>query len=522
MGHTHACKNNRLPEQSPGDAHIIRPSRPTRRGSRQETAIADIGLHHGATAPYDPLPAELAERLIEGALNLLHESGAAFDPDSQAPAILRAGGCDVSSDGTVRFAPALVRAALASTSKAVRLWDRDGQRSIELDAHHTWFIPGMTCIKVYDLKSGEARDSTGKDLAAITRLADALPNIDAVCVACKNVARADRGGEIEEFAIMASNTTKPLEYLCEHTESLQAVIDIAAAIRGGREALASKPYFLHIITPLPLNYHRVHIDQIVECARAGVPASVGTLPIGGASTPITTAGSMVSSLATDFAGMVLAQLVRPGVFCIGSSDVCFMEPATGAIGNFAQTSLADMVMCQVRRKLGLPSFTGAGGYSSARRFNDDAVAEICTSLMQAFYSRPATLDYLGSLDQGITYSPHALLLCEDLAALLRTLWQGVQIDADTLALEIAREVGARGNYLAHTHTVSHCREHLWNSRYFGPRLPTSTSTRTDRGLFERIDADLRRILQEHQPAPLEAAVRTEIGRVLQRAGGAPA
>ena len=185
----------------------------------------------------------------------------------------------------------------------------------------------------------------------------------------------------------------------------------------------------------------MHIDQLIQAVRAGVPVSIGTLPIGGASTPITTAGSIVNSLATDFAAMVLAQLVRRGSFVIGSSDVCFMEPATGSIGNFAQTSLADLIMCQVRRQLQLPSFTGAAGYSGAARFNQDAVAELTAGMLQAFYSRPATLDYCGSLDQGLTYSLHALLLCNDLAGLLRTMWQGVQIDDGTLALDLACQVG---------------------------------------------------------------------------------
>jgi len=496
----------------------MREGRITRRPLRAaaEARPADPGLHHGPTAPYEPLAAGIVEQLIEGALRLMRESGVAFDPESEAPEVLRAGGCAVSADGVARFEPELVRSALSSTAKSVKLWDRTGNRSIDLDDRHTWFIPGMTCIKVFDIESGEPRNSNANDLATVARVADALPNIDAVCIACKNVERSDMHGEIEEFAIMAANTTKPLEYLCENAESLEVVIDMAAAIRGSRQALCEKPYFLQIITPLPLNYHRAHIDQIVTSVRAGVPVSVGTLPIGGASTPITTAGSMVNSLATDFGAMVLAQLVRRGAFCIGSSDVCFMEPATGGIGNFAQTSLADMVMCQVRRKLGLPSFTGAAGCSSARRFDQDAVAELCTSLMQTFYSRPATLDYLGSLDQGITYSLHALLLCNDLADLLRTLWQGVQIDADTLALDVAREVGARGNYLAHRHTVSHCRERLWQSRYFGPNLPLSTNERPDVDLFERIDADLKQTLERHRPTPLDAGLDTELRAIRER------
>lgn len=495
-----------------------REARVTRRPRRAsaEQKPADAGLHHGPTAPYEPLPAALAEQLVDGALALMRDSGVGFETGSEAIGVLRGAGCEVAADGVVRFPPELVREALASAAKSVKLWDRAGEHFIELDCHHTWFIPGMTCIKVFDLESGEPRESTAADLATVTRVADALPNIDAVCIACKNVQRSDIHGEIEEFAILATNTGKPLEYLCEHAASLDVVIEMAAAIRGGREQLFDKPYFLQIVTPLPLNYHSAHSDQIIGAVRAGVPLSVGTLPIGGASTPITTAGSMVNSLATDFAAMVLAQLVRRGSFCVGSSDVCFMEPATGGIGNFAQTSLADMVMCQVRRRLDLPSFTGAAGYSNARRFDQDAVAELTTSLMQTFYSRPATLDYLGSLDQGLTYSLHALLLCDDLAGLLRTLWQGVRIDAEMLALDLAREVGPRGNYLAHRHTVSHCREQLWNSRYFGASMPLSSDVRPDKDLRQRVDADLRRMLSQHVPVPLAADVDAALREIRDR------
>ena len=409
-----------------------------------------------------------------------------------------------------------MRGALDSVARQARLWDRNAEHCLELDNRHTWFLPGMTCIKVYDLASEELRESTAEDLATITRVADALPNIDAVCIACKDIPRSDIHGEIGEFVVMARNTTKPLEYLCEHAESLGVVIEMATAIRGSPEALAEKPYFLQIVTPLPLNYARTHVDQVLMAARAGVPVSVGTLPIGGASSPITIAGCIAQSLATDFAGMTLGQLARRGSFVIGSSDAFFMEPDTGAIGNFAQTSLADMVMCQVRRELGIPSFTGIGGQSAARRFNQDAVWELTANLMQAFYSRPATCDYLGSLDEGMSYSLHALLLCDDLAGLLRSLWQGVIVDDETLALSQAKSVGPRGNYLALDHTVSHCREQLWRTRYFGPQMPTRMSSLEDRDLHQRIDADLRRILAEHTVADLPAPLLQELDGIRAR------
>lgn len=41
------------------------------------------------------------------------------------------------------------------------------------------------------------------------------------------------------------------------------------------------------------------------------------------------------------------------------------------------------------------------------------------------------------------------------------MWQGMRVDADTMALGLAHEVGPRGNYLAQPHTARHCRDQLW-------------------------------------------------------------
>ncbi|MCP4390876.1 MAG: hypothetical protein GY802_21450, partial [Gammaproteobacteria bacterium] len=186
---------------------------------------------------------------------------------------------------------------------------------------------------------------------------------------------------VDEFVVLAENTSKPLWYLCESVETLEVVIDVAAVIRGGRAALAEKPYFMQLVTPLPLYYAKAHTDQIITAIEAGLPVITGTVTIGGASAPITIAGCVVHCLATDFASIVLGQLVQEGAFCIGGSDAAFMEPATGGRGGFPQLSLADAAFCQVCRTLGIPSLTGIGGRARARRFNQDAAWEISANMM---------------------------------------------------------------------------------------------------------------------------------------------
>ena len=137
-------------------------------------------------------------------------------------------------------------------------------------------------------------------------------------------------------------------------------------------------------------------------------------------------------------------------------------------------------------------------------------------MMQTFYSRPATCDYLGSLDQGITYSLHALLLCEDLAGLLRHMWKGFAVDEDNLGLELARRVGPLGNYLAEQHTAKHSRLQAWGSRYFGAKIPLSEDGQPDRDLLERIDNDLRQILKKHRPDALDDDVLQEMRAIQER------
>ena len=268
--------------------------------------------------------------------------------------------------------------------------------------------------QVFDLETGEPRNSTFDDLATITRVADALPNMDGVCVMVKDVPDSTLHGEIGEFVAMAENTSKPLEYLCENSAAFDAVIEMAAAIRGGMDRLAEKPYFTQIVTPLPLYYAKTHSDQIMRAAECGIPVLTGTDSIGGAAVPYTIAGSMTHSFATDFAGVALSQLVRKGAFCAPCSDNIFMEPLRGNLGSDVPGLLADLATRQVMTHLGLLPMAGSGGGSRAQRFNQDAAFQIAAGIEKMFFTRPAVAYYIGRDRQ------RDLLLAPRAAALRRS------------------------------------------------------------------------------------------------------
>ena len=70
---------------------------------REQSSVSTFekGLHSGPTLPYDPVPGEAAERVLQAALRLLEEIGVRFEPGTEADRLLADAGCSVEPNGVV-------------------------------------------------------------------------------------------------------------------------------------------------------------------------------------------------------------------------------------------------------------------------------------------------------------------------------------------------------------------------------------------------------------------------------------
>jgi trimethylamine:corrinoid methyltransferase-like protein len=464
--------------------------------------------------PYDPLSQKDVETILDSALRLMRETGVKFDPEPRGMELFSQAGCEISSEGVVKFPPKLVESSLESVGKRFTLWDRTGTICIECSTETTHFLAGITCPNVLDLESGEQRPSTAADLAMISRVTDALPNLDGVCLPCKIVEKSNVYGEMEEFATMIASTSKPIAYLSENELSLRVATEMGAEIRGGLNQLREKPYFSFAVTPLPLYYSQWHVEQIFTAIENGIPLCTGTGAIGGASTPITIAGNLVHCYATDFAGIVLTQLIEKGSFCSGASIAAFMDPATAMIGGLPESALAEMAKCQIARHLGLPHVGGRAGGGGGKTFDQHSASTAFGTMMETAYSRPAFCSFVGSVDTVMSFSMHQLVYCNELIGMLRRIWEGIHIDDDTLALDVTDAVGPGGNYLAEMHTVKHCRTEMWDTRYFRSEWGGAAA----KDLVDKVDEHLHEILDAHEPEPLSPSVRERLSEILKKYG----
>ena len=95
--------------------------------------------------------------------------------------------------------------------------------------------------------------------------------------------------------------------------------------------------------------------------------------------------------------------------------------------------------------------------------------------------------------------------------------QGVEVNDDTIALDVIKEVGIGGNYLAHDHTVKYLRPHYWfpkitNRETWGPWMAAG-----GKDMRQRANDRARQILAEHRPKPLTDEQEREIDRIAKAA-----
>src|SRR5246127_1374063 len=91
--------------------------------------------------------------------------------------------------------------------------------------------------------------------------------------------------------------------------TLQAMIDLLIADSGSSAALKEKPRAVFDVCPSPLlNWTDFAAYNLVTLARGGVPAELISMPLAGATGPVTLAGSVVQHAAESISGLTIHQL----------------------------------------------------------------------------------------------------------------------------------------------------------------------------------------------------------------------
>jgi trimethylamine--corrinoid protein Co-methyltransferase len=440
----------------------------------------------------------------------------------EALELLRAAGAEVVGDDLVKLPRRLVERARSTAPSVVPVFDRNGEPAMRLGGRRSYFGTGSDLMNIYDLETGERRLSGLDDVTRAANLCDGLPNIDFVMsCAYPNDVEDPHQAYVAEFRAMVLGTTKPMVVTAEGVDDLEVMWNIAAAVRGGAEALAEKPYFVMYGQPSsPLEHPRDSLDKLLFCADKGIPAIYSPAPLAGATAPITVAGHIAQGTAESLFGLVMHQLRKPGAPFLFGIGPAVLDMATAQSSyNAPEYLMTYLGAIEMARWLDLPNW-GYGGTSDSQLVDAQAGMEAGELTLLAMMAGSNLNHDVGYLDYGLTGALELVVIVDEFVAMNRRLLGGITVDRETLGLDVIAATGPGGDFLSTKHTAKHMRAAQWRPTIMNRKGYERWTESDSPDLREQARLKAQRLLATHEAAPLAADVAAKIDALVE--GFAPA
>lgn len=463
---------------------------------------------------------EKADRIHRACLDVLAKTGVRISHQQVCDRLLQAGCRAGSGSDIVRIPHRLVDQAIESCPNRFTVHDRTGEEAMDVGGRRSYYGMGTTCLYYYDHLTGKRRDAAPEDLALAARVCDALPNIDfaAPPLVVRGTARiptemATQAG----FAALLSQTTKPIIILGEKAPVLKDCLDMAAAIAGGMEVLRNKP-FVYLIPSIisPLVFDADTCARFVLAAETGIPVRCGSSALAGGTGPVTTAGMVTLSLAECLAGLVISQVLSPGLPAVIGCTTGMMDMKTGNLTySSPEANLASMAITEMAHYHDLP-VVGPAAFSSSHEVDMQASLELMLFIYNCALTGSNQIAHLGGMEAGKGFSLLSLVLADEIIGLVKRMIRGMEVDDEALALEAIDEVGQGGQYMTSRHTFRNFRQEVWNPGLLNRDVLEVWRKKGGKSIEERIRVRLDEIIETHEPEPLSAEANEEVSNILKR------
>ena len=461
----------------------------------------------------------LVERIVSEAVGLLSKPGIAIT-ESAAVSLLTDHGAQVAADGArVRIPETLVERALESAPSSFELFAATGERTHELGAGALHFAPGSAALTVLDSSTGRVRTPTTADYVAYAKVVSQLQNIATQSTAL--IPGDVHEGISDSYRLFLSflHCAKPVVTGAFAPGGFEVMRDLQLAVRGSDDELAAKPLTIFTCCPTsPLAWSDEAVLPLIECARAGIPVEVVSMPLAGFIAPVTLVGTLIQHATEVLSGIVIAQLVNPGTPVVYGSSSAIFDVRHGTTPMGAIESM--MLGCGVSRigkALGLPTQAYIA-LSDAKLL--DAQAGFETG-MGASLAALSSLDHCsgpGMLDFESCQSLEKLVVDNEICGMALRLREGITPRGDFPVLPHIQELLAEG----HLTISDHSRQHLRAEQ----SMPGLVVDRTPRERWEedgapslgaRASARVEELLEAHVPYALPAETRRDICGVMNAA-----
>lgn len=409
---------------------------------------------------FEYLSKEQIHLIHMASLEILERTGVVV-LDDEAVELLAEAGAHVEGN-RVRIPSFLVERAVQSAPSKITLCQVDGGRKLHLYRNNVYYGLGTDLPKFIDPYSGEIRDTVLKDVENVAKVAQYAENIDFVA----NLGLASDVSQdvvdLYHFKAMRSYCSKPNWITATDYGNLKALIDMAAVNAGSYEALRLNPTIGLYGEPIsPLTNSKEATQKLLLCAEYGIPVTWASGIIAGGTGPATLAGTIALGNAEGLSGLVIHQLKNPGApFIFGLvGSVMDMKASISCYGG-AELPIIHAVVGQLARFYDLPCY-GTGGCSDSNAIDVQAGVEATFSNMVAALGGTNLVHDNAYLGAGLIGNLEMVLMNSDIAGYIKRMEKGIDVNEETLCLDLIDQVGPGGQFMTQAHTFKHFREETY-------------------------------------------------------------
>ena len=452
------------------------------------------------------------ERLHQATLEVLATVGCRL-PHKRVLDLMRQAGAEVDyAAATVRLPPDLVEKAIRETAPRSSLRPNNGTfRPVPIRRGGFRIGPGNQA-NIIDYQATYRRQGTTQDVIKGIVLCNELPYI-ASCMPLVTPADVPAFmGDLCGYYLCTLYSKKPYSVYIITPETARQILRIWEIVRHEPARAADRPYVGYLLEPNgSLSYDDFSLEMALIFAEAGHRIYLGPMAMAGLDAPVTLAGTLVIQNADNLIGVVLCYLLgvpgswsgsahtvdlRHGLCSFGSPNQVLLGLATTQLGHYygfdvgVNSALTDACV---------PDFQG--GFEKGM------------SAIVALLSGAEGVGAQGIVgaDQGTSFEQ--LVIDNEWASAIDHIFRlGLEVNEETLAVEVIKKVGIGGNYLAEEHTVRHMRQTYWPATIFNQASWEAWMRDGGQDVYAKAHEKVQEILAAHYPP--QPLLRSEVIREL--------
>ena len=502
--------------------------RRTERPVRSKTAIPQRPWQQ-LTRPYQPIEvisADEVEMIHRTALTILEEIGMKV-LDARARDLYRRAGIEIDeSTMRARFDSALVQELVAKAPETFTLRARNPLKNLKLGGRNVILSsvggPAFAMDRDRGRRPGTHADQT--DYLKLIQMLDILHQEGGGPLEAMDLPPATRHLDLyySEITLLDKNWQPQTLWKQRALDAL----DMAAISFGvDREAMVGITALSGIInTNSPLQLDVPMAEGLITLAEYGQVNVITPFTLSGAMSPVTIAGALAQQHAEAMAGIALCQIVRPGVPVMygGFTSNVDMKSGAPAFGT-PEYTLAAQASGQLARRLKVPF--RSSNVTAANTVDVQAAYESQMALWGSLMGGAhMVLHAAGWLGGGLTASFEKLIVDAEMLQMMAAYFDGLKIDAGTLALDAVREVGPAGHFFGAQHTMAR-----YETAFHRPMLSNwdNYDAFLERGAvdgYQRANTVWKKLLADYEKPPIDAGIDDQLKDFVarrKREGGAP-